>query len=151
MVDEKLPASAKQVGERRSPVIGVEPVFLVDPHPGQLLAPPRQLVAASRVFLLRFDADIEPTTDTDTVRARDESAGPSRRRRGLLSMGLLSRADRELHVFLESGYVGSVRGRPKPANTPRSTNHVIAEIRSPSSVSTINPYERAIAARASGT
>jgi AhpD family alkylhydroperoxidase len=53
-------------------------------------------------------------------------------------------------VFSESGYMGSVRGRPKGANTARSANHVIAEIRSPSSVSTINPYERAIGACASG-
>ena len=83
---------------------------------------------------------------TDTVRALNESLGPFPSPEGLLSM-----ADWTLRVFLKFGYVGSVRGRPKPANTPRSTNHVIAEIRSPSSVSTINPYERAIGARASGT
>ena len=36
-------------------------------------------------------------------------------------------------------YARSVRGRPKPANTLVSENHVMAEIRSPSSVSTKSP------------
>jgi hypothetical protein len=44
----------------------------------------------------------------------------------------------------------SARGSPKDGNTLLSPNHVIAERRSPSRVSTMSPYGRAIAARSSG-
>ena len=47
-------------------------------------------------------------------------------------------------------YLRSVRGSPKCRNRPMSTNHVIAETASPSSVSTRRPYGRAMAARGSG-
>src|SRR5207245_7460311 len=41
--------------ERRSPRVGLEPVLLLDPDPGQLLLLPRQLVAASRQLLLGLE------------------------------------------------------------------------------------------------
>jgi hypothetical protein len=44
----------------------------------------------------------------------------------------------------------SIRGSPKCGKTLLSANHVIAEIRSPSSPRTTRPYGRAISVRASG-
>src|SRR5205085_9700703 len=55
MIDEELRAPFEQVGERGAPVIGVEPVFLLDADPRQLLPPPRQLVAAPRELLFRLE------------------------------------------------------------------------------------------------
>jgi hypothetical protein len=52
--------------------------------------------------------------------------------------------------FGEVGYFRRARGSPKYGKTLLSPNHVIAERRSPSSVSTISPYGRAIAACLSG-
>lgn len=52
--------------------------------------------------------------------------------------------------YLQPGSPPRVRGSPKWGNTRLSPNQVIAEIRSPSSVSTISPYGRAIALSASG-
>jgi len=46
VIDEQLRASAEQIRKGRCALVGVEAVLLVDPHPGQLLALPRQLVAA---------------------------------------------------------------------------------------------------------
>src|SRR5262249_1414786 len=54
-------------------------------------------------------------------------------------------------VHYRTAYSGSVRGRPKWGKMLRSPNQVMAEMRSPSSVSTISPWARAIAACASGT
>ena len=51
---------------------------------------------------------------------------------------------------LQPGFPGSVRGSRKWGNTRLSPNQVMAEMRSPSSVSTISPYGRAIAPCASG-
>ena len=42
-------------------------------------------------------------------------------------------------------YLRSERGSPNCGKTRESANHVIAEIRSPASVRTMNPYGRAIA------
>ena len=52
VVDEKLRPSAEQIRERCAPLLGLEAVVLLDAHPGQLLPPPRELVAATGQFLL---------------------------------------------------------------------------------------------------
>jgi hypothetical protein len=54
MVDEELRASSEEVCERGAPLIGAEPVLLVDRDPRQLPPPPRQLVAAPGELLLRL-------------------------------------------------------------------------------------------------
>src|SRR5688500_18187365 len=59
VVNDQLRASAEQVFERSAPLVGLEPVLLVDPDPGQLLPPPRQLVAAARKVLLGLQ-QLEP-------------------------------------------------------------------------------------------
>src|SRR4030095_15630534 len=55
VVNKELRAPSEQVGERGAPLVGFEPVFLVDLHPRQLLPPPCQLVAAPRQFLLGLE------------------------------------------------------------------------------------------------
>src|SRR5215469_11901370 len=55
VVDEQLRASPEQIGEGRRALIGLEAVLLVDAEPGQLLPPPRQLVAAPRQRLLGLE------------------------------------------------------------------------------------------------
>jgi len=55
MVDEQLRASPEEISERRFTFIGLEAVIFVDPHPGQLLPPLRQLIAQSRQFLLGLE------------------------------------------------------------------------------------------------
>src|SRR5438552_688151 len=55
VVGEKLRAPAEEIGEGRRAVVGLEPVFLVDWDPGQLLPPPRQLVATPRQRLLGLE------------------------------------------------------------------------------------------------
>src|SRR5450755_964173 len=52
VIDEQLRASLEEIGERRCALVGVEAVLLVDPDPGQLLPPARQLVAAPGQRLL---------------------------------------------------------------------------------------------------
>src|SRR4029453_2336510 len=52
VVDEKLRASPEEISQRGAPLLGLELVRLVDPHPWQLLSAPRQLVAAPREILL---------------------------------------------------------------------------------------------------
>src|SRR5262249_7608539 len=52
VVDEQLRPPAKQVVERRLPVIGVELVLLVNAPPRELAAHLRELVTATRVLLL---------------------------------------------------------------------------------------------------
>src|SRR5919106_5960559 len=59
VVDDQLRAPAEQVFERSAPLVGLEPVLLVDPNPGQLLPPPRQLVAAPGKLLLGLQ-QLEP-------------------------------------------------------------------------------------------
>src|SRR5262249_57634824 len=58
-VDGELRAPAEQIRQRGAPLVGFEPICLVDPDPRQLLPPPRQLVAASRELLLRLE-QLEP-------------------------------------------------------------------------------------------
>jgi hypothetical protein len=41
VVDEELRASPEEIGERRCPFVGLEPVALVDSNPRQLLPPAR--------------------------------------------------------------------------------------------------------------
>jgi len=63
VVDEKLRAPLEKVSQRGIPLVGVEAVVLVDANPRQFLPPPRQLVAAPRVFLLgleQFDPCCKP-------------------------------------------------------------------------------------------
>src|SRR6266851_485104 len=52
VIDDQLRASLEQVGQGCGAFVDVEPVLLVDPDPGQLLAPPRELVAAPGQLLL---------------------------------------------------------------------------------------------------
>src|SRR5579872_3059739 len=52
VIDQELGAALEQVGKRSVSFIGGEPVGLVDAHPGQRLALPRQFVAATGQFLL---------------------------------------------------------------------------------------------------
>jgi hypothetical protein len=59
MVDEELRAPAEEVRQRGTPLFGLELIGLVDPHPGQLLPPPRQLVASPRVLLFGLE-QLEP-------------------------------------------------------------------------------------------
>src|SRR5688500_10827539 len=59
VVDDQLRAPAEQVFERSAPLVGLEPVLLVDPDPGQLLPPPRQLVAPPCKLLLGLQ-QLEP-------------------------------------------------------------------------------------------
>src|SRR5713226_5705280 len=55
VVDEELRASPEQIGEGRRARVGREAVLLVNADPGQLLPPPRQLVAAPRQRLLGLE------------------------------------------------------------------------------------------------
>src|SRR5207247_3762115 len=59
VVDDELRAPSEEVGQRGVALVGLESVFLVDPHPRQLLPPARQLVAAPRELLLRRE-QLEP-------------------------------------------------------------------------------------------
>src|SRR5262249_12286390 len=59
VVDQELRSPPEQIRQRDAAFIGVEAVVLFDPDPGQCRAPPRQLVAAPRQLLLRFE-QIEP-------------------------------------------------------------------------------------------
>src|SRR6266567_351238 len=52
VLDDQLRASLEQVGQGCRAFVDVEPVLLVDPDPGQLLPPPRELVAAPGQLLL---------------------------------------------------------------------------------------------------
>ncbi len=59
VVDEELRAPGKEVRQRDVPLLGVESILLVDPHPRQLLPPLGQLVALPRELLFRRE-QIEP-------------------------------------------------------------------------------------------
>ena len=48
VVEEELRAASEEVCQRGAPLVGLESILPVDPNPGQLLTPPRQLVAAPR-------------------------------------------------------------------------------------------------------
>src|SRR5207245_4266626 len=55
MIDEKLRTFPEEISEGRLSFVGLESVVLVDSNPGQLLPPPRQLIAAPRHFLLGLE------------------------------------------------------------------------------------------------
>src|SRR5436309_1563394 len=55
VVDDDLRPASKKVNERGAPILGVEPVFFVDPDPWQLLSSPRQLVASAGKLLLSVE------------------------------------------------------------------------------------------------
>src|SRR5262249_18019827 len=57
--DEELRTPSEEVRQRGAPLLGVESIHLVDPHPRQRLPPPRQLVAPPRQLLLGFE-QLEP-------------------------------------------------------------------------------------------
>ena len=59
VVDEELRAPSEEVCQRSSPLVGLKSILFVDPDPGQLLPPPRQLVAASRELFLGLE-QLEP-------------------------------------------------------------------------------------------
>jgi hypothetical protein len=52
VVYKELRAPAKEVRQQGTPLIGLEPIYLVDPNPRQLLALLRKLVATPRMLLL---------------------------------------------------------------------------------------------------
>jgi hypothetical protein len=54
VVDEQLRAAVKQIGECLRPVIGIEPVVLLDWDPRQLAPLSGQLVASAGELLLLF-------------------------------------------------------------------------------------------------
>src|SRR5262245_61959856 len=70
VIDEKLRAPLEEIRERRAPCVGLESIRLIDPHPREPLPPPRQLVAAPRVFLLRLE-QLEPRGEPLTACAGD--------------------------------------------------------------------------------
>src|SRR5437667_3781740 len=55
VIDEELRAFSEEISEGRFSFVGLEAVVLVDSNPGQLLPPPRQLIAAPRQFLLSLE------------------------------------------------------------------------------------------------
>src|SRR5204862_8262594 len=55
VVDEELRAPSEEVRQRGAPLVGLEPILLVDPDPRQRLPPPRQFVAAPRELLLTLE------------------------------------------------------------------------------------------------
>src|SRR5262245_30858352 len=55
VVDEELRTPSEELSQRGTPLVGLESVLLVDPHPRQGLPPPRELVAAPRVLFLRLE------------------------------------------------------------------------------------------------
>src|SRR5438093_12744899 len=55
MVNEELRASSEEISEGRFSFVGLESIFLVDPHPRQFLPPPRQLIAPPRQFFLNLE------------------------------------------------------------------------------------------------
>src|SRR5439155_5299259 len=50
-----LRASSEEISEGRFSFVGLESIFLVDPHPRQFLPPPRQLIAPPRQFFLNLE------------------------------------------------------------------------------------------------
>ena len=55
VIHEHLRTPAEQIAQRRIAVFGGEPIVLLNPHPGQLLPPARQFVAAPRQRLLGLE------------------------------------------------------------------------------------------------
>ncbi|OWK25447.1 hypothetical protein AJ87_10125 [Rhizobium yanglingense] len=59
VIDEKLRAAPEKIRQLGAPFFGLEPVFLVDPNPGQFLTPQRQCVAAPCQLLFILE-QVEP-------------------------------------------------------------------------------------------
>ena len=55
VIDQELRAPPEQLCQRGVPLIGFEPIFLVDPDPRQLLASPCEFVAAACELLFRLE------------------------------------------------------------------------------------------------
>jgi len=55
MVDEQLGPSVEQLGERLLPLVRLEEVVLLHPHPGQIPTQLRDLVAPPGVLLLPLE------------------------------------------------------------------------------------------------
>ena len=55
VVDEELGATVEELGERLAPLVGLEDVRLLDPHPRQLPAEAGELIAALGVLLLEVE------------------------------------------------------------------------------------------------
>ena len=62
VVDEQLAAPLEQLGQRTGSVFGVEPVVLVDAHPGEGSPLAAQFVAPARELLLRLEK-VQPRTE----------------------------------------------------------------------------------------
>src|SRR5262249_55210923 len=59
VIDKKLRAASKKVRQRAAPFVRLKTILFLDANPWQFLPLPRQLVAAPRVLLLRFE-QVEP-------------------------------------------------------------------------------------------
>jgi hypothetical protein len=59
VVNQELRTASEEVLQRGAPLVGLESVLLVDPHPRQPLALSRRLVALPRELLLRLE-QLEP-------------------------------------------------------------------------------------------
>src|SRR5262245_619680 len=55
VIHEKLRPATEEIHQRRTPVVGLESILLVEPYPWELLAPLRQLVAAACELFLRLE------------------------------------------------------------------------------------------------
>src|SRR5260370_16808506 len=80
VMDDQLRASPEQAGQGCGGFVDVEPVLLVDPDPGQLLAPPRELVAAPGQFLLKAARFLHrPSLPSPTPRLAPPARAPPTR------------------------------------------------------------------------
>src|SRR4029453_18299394 len=59
MIYQELGAPPEEVRQRRAPLVRLEAICLVNAHPGEVVPPLRQVVAAARQLLLRLK-QIEP-------------------------------------------------------------------------------------------
>src|ERR1700743_1212003 len=90
VVNQQLRAAAEELGQGPRPVVGGEPVLLLDRHPGQLAALARQLVPHPGVLLLALQQLVTSglplvTADDLVIRHRvlppfKSSCGPTPRR-----------------------------------------------------------------------
>jgi hypothetical protein len=55
VVDEQLAAAVEELSQRTRAGFGVEPVVLLDPDPGQLAPPARELIPEPRMLLLGLE------------------------------------------------------------------------------------------------
>jgi len=93
MVEEELRAPSEEIREGRCALVGLEAVLLVDPDPGQLLPPPRQLVAAPCVLLFRLEQLVPRCQPLVTCPDRVCRHGPSLPSSGVIRRSFRSRCD----------------------------------------------------------